>query len=192
MPEDVCRRTEIVDGGYRRDMGWPRTKELRPLLTVRWIDDPYSGSVAWHADYQRILDAAGMRIGYRVPKQPTVFVFDGDEAVGVAQGHVVRDGFNERFGPFESLPVPQSMLDKVAVLPAAQGRGLGRLLVREFATGMSSKWGATHVALLVDQSTEWENRVKFFESCGFSSLIEGSDDDLLGAEISTLLRVTAP
>ncbi|MEU4674797.1 GNAT family N-acetyltransferase, partial [Amycolatopsis sp. NPDC023774] len=99
--------------------------------------------------------------------------------------------FNERFGPFELLPVPQAMLDKVAVVPDAQGRGVGRLLVREFAAGMSSR-GCTHVALMVDQSTPWEGRVKFFASCGFRSLIEGSDDDLLGAEITALRGVTAP
>ncbi|WP_432854872.1 GNAT family N-acetyltransferase [Amycolatopsis sp. CA-161197] len=164
------------------------------MLTTRWVD-PSDGSVAWQDDFQHILEAAEMQIDpmYRryVAKDPIVFAFDCDAVVGVAQGHMVRHGFNERFGPFELLPVPQAMLDKVAVVPDAQGRGVGRLLVREFAAGMLSR-GCTHVALMVDQSTPWEGRVKFFASCGFRSLIEGSDDDLLGAEITALRGVTAP
>ncbi|MEU0533424.1 GNAT family N-acetyltransferase [Amycolatopsis tolypomycina] len=117
-----------------------------------------------------------------------IFALDDDEVVGVARGEVVRDGFNERFGAFDLLPLPQGMLHELAVVPDARRRGVGRLLVREFASRISSQ-GCTHVALMVDQSTQWEDRVKFFESCGFYSLIEGSDDDLLGAEIKTLLHV---
>lgn len=161
------------------------------MLTTQWVD-PSSGSMTWQDDYQYLLEAAEMTVDPMYvryvarSKEPIVFALDGNVAVGVAHGHLARDGFNERFGPYASLPGPQAMLDRIAVLPDRQGCGIGRLLLREFAVGML-EWGCTHVALMVDQSTPWEKRVKFFESCGFRSLIEDSDDDLLGIEIATLL-----
>ncbi|MEU4675310.1 hypothetical protein AB0F91_47120 [Amycolatopsis sp. NPDC023774] len=67
------------------------------MLTTRWVD-PSDGSVAWQDDFQHILEAAEMQIDpmYRryVAKDPTVFAFDCDAVVGVAQGHMVRDGFD--------------------------------------------------------------------------------------------------
>lgn len=160
------------------------------MLTTRWVD-PSSDSAAWLTDYRRILEVAEMRTD-PMPRHrsgnPAVFAFEGEEALGVALGHVSREGFNERFGEFASLPGPQAMLDKLAVVPAARGRGIGQLLVREFAAGVAER-RCTHVALLIDQSTPAGERVGFFLSCGFRSLIEGSADDLFGAEIATLLGV---
>ncbi|WIX83047.1 class I SAM-dependent methyltransferase [Amycolatopsis carbonis] len=51
--------------------------------------------------------------------------------------------------------------------------------------------GCTHVAVMVDRSTDTRARVAFFEACGFASLIPSVPDDLLGAEITTVLERTA-
>ncbi|MFK0244607.1 GNAT family N-acetyltransferase [Amycolatopsis azurea] len=168
------------------------------MLRIQWTD-PRGGSAAWHDDYVRILSAAGMSaypddLGSD-SDESTVFAYDGDDPVGIAQGRVVRNGFEACFGHFEFLPRPQAMLDKLAVLPGVQGHGVGRLLIREFAARMLLNECATHVALWVDQATPWEGRVKFFESCGFSSLHEGSDrgEELppFGAEIASLVESNA-
>lgn len=161
-----------------------------PVLTTQWID-PHNGSMSALADYERVLFEAGMYTDERTPflnDDLVLFAFDDDELVGVALGRLAKGGFTEWFGHFESLPIPQGILDKLAVVPKAQGRGVGRALVREFAAGLTSH-GCTHLALTVDQSTPWEERVKFFESCGFYSLREDTNHEALGAAIKTLLEI---
>ncbi|MFE0023391.1 GNAT family N-acetyltransferase [Amycolatopsis sp. NPDC059021] len=162
------------------------------MLTIQRIN-PGEPPV-WHPDLLQVLEAADVRTdGYESPAEVAddlvLLAVDEGRVLGVAVGHPTTTPFDDsfgRFGRFASLPVPQAWLDVIAVLPTARRRGAGRLLVRVFADIMSSR-GCTHVVLKVDQATSWEARVAFFESCGFS-LLEGGDDDLRGAEITTLLE----
>ncbi|NGY63417.1 GNAT family N-acetyltransferase [Lentzea sp. NEAU-D13] len=112
------------------------------------------------------------------------------QVVGIVHARFNLETYNNRFGELEGLPRPQCMLDKIAVLPTARRSGVGKLLMRETATE-AQRYGCSHLALMVDWSTELRDRVEFFKACGLRSLVSGRDDDLFGADLETVLRSTA-
>ncbi|MFI9811496.1 GNAT family N-acetyltransferase [Saccharothrix variisporea] len=110
-------------------------------------------------------------------------------AVGVVQADFTQE-YNERFGRLAGLSGPQCMVHKIAVLPTVRRSGTGRLLMHE-TSQEARRRRCTHMALMVDWSTPAAERVAFFKACGLRSLMPTSDDDLYGADLETVLKVTA-
>jgi GNAT superfamily N-acetyltransferase len=165
------------------------------MVNVRWPDA--SGKAELGMDVWNMFNEAGLEADRYRRHSPHRW-FDelavAEDAVGRVVGAVQarfnQEYFEEWYGEFSGLTGPQCYVEKIAVLPSDQGSCVGTLLMHKTAQEADRRRCA-HLALRVDWTTDWRGRVKFFERCGLRSLVPGHEDDLYGADVETILHVTA-
>lgn len=169
------------NGGSMVNVRWPGTRDKAGL-----------GMDVWN-----VFDQAGMRADHYRNRPPhrwfgeLAVAEDGaGRVVGAVQARFNQEYDEELFGEFSGLPGLQCYVEKTAVLPSAQGSSVGTLLMHE-TTQEARRRRCTHLALRIDWTTEWESRVRFFKHCGLRSLVPEHGDDLYGADVETILQVTA-
>lgn len=171
------------------------TRNGGAMVDVRWPDA--RGKARLGMDVWNVFNQVGMRADDYRSRPPhrwfdelAVAEDDARSVVGVVQVRFNQEYDGELFGEFSGLLGLQCYVEKIAVLPSAQGDGVGTLLMHETAQEARRR-RCTHLALRIDWTSDWKRRVEFFESCGLRSLVPRRGDDLYGAEVGAVLEATA-
>ncbi|MBW2700296.1 MAG: GNAT family N-acetyltransferase [Deltaproteobacteria bacterium] len=142
-------------------------------------DDDRSGFESGHMDLDRFFRQYAAQNQFRHHLGATYVAHDGAHVLGymtISAGHIEIDDLpKSRRKKLPHYPLPILRLARLAVDRSAQGRGIGKLLLRsvfEISRNMAESFGC--VGVVVDAKAEAE-AVAFYERYGFEALdvIEG-------------------
>ncbi len=113
-----------------------------------------------------------------------IAVCDACGVVALLEGEF-DDYFGARHAPAEH-PAPQAFVAGLFVARGHRRRGVGRLLLQQFAAEARDA-GYTFLTLIADHGDGLADRVEFFRQCGLASLTPEDPDVAFGAPVISLL-----
>lgn len=117
---------------------------------------------------------------------PLWCAFDGDRVLGLLEGRLDMECFDERWAP-EQMSPPQAWVFHLAVRRAERRQGVGRALLRRFAVDAAAA-GCTFLALAVQEDAAVAGRREFFRRCGLERLnVDACPPMVMGATLAAVL-----